>query len=59
MLNLTETADTDLIRWIRDPGNPVIASPPGEAGRPSATTAGIRSRIQPLGVLRDQLVDPL
>ena len=31
---LAEAADTDLIRWTRDPGNPVIASPPpGEAVR--------------------------
>jgi beta-fructofuranosidase len=29
---LAEAADQDLIRWTRDPGNPVIASPPpGEA----------------------------
>ena len=31
---LAEAADQDLIRWTRDPGNPVIASPPpGEAVR--------------------------
>ena len=31
---LAEAADTDLIRWTRDPGNPVIASPPpGETVR--------------------------
>jgi beta-fructofuranosidase len=30
---LAEAADSDLIRWTRDPGNPVIASPPGEAVR--------------------------
>jgi beta-fructofuranosidase len=31
---LAEAADQDLIRWSRDPGNPVIASPPpGEAVR--------------------------
>jgi beta-fructofuranosidase len=31
---LAEAADQDLIRWTRDPGNPVIASPPpGQAVR--------------------------
>ena len=31
---LAEAADSDLIRWTRDPGNPVIASPPpGETVR--------------------------
>src|ERR1051326_6217456 len=44
---LAEAADQELIRWTRDPGNPVIASPPpGEVADPGRRAAG-RVRLDP------------